>query len=111
MAGEFDRLSDDIATFKKRFEGGVADLKPATFGLAIGDYEAIQERLSRIGSYAQLLYATDMTDTAVGQFSQNTREKLNDLSADLLFFTLELNRIEDADLTPMLENARSAMRY
>ena len=110
IAGEFDRLSDDIATFKKRFEGGVADLKPATFGSAIGDFEAIQERLWRIGSYAQLLYATDMTDTEVGQFSQNTREKLNDLSADLLFFTLELNRIKDADLTPMLEDA-SVLHY
>ncbi len=110
IASEFDRLSDDVAAFKKRFEGGVADLAPATFGSAIIEYEAIQERLWRIGSFAQLLYATDMTDTSVGQFSQNTREKLNDISADLLFFTLELNRIEDADLAPMLEDA-AASRY
>ena len=102
FAKDFDRLASDVASFKQSYESRVADLEPSVLGAAIGEYEAIDEQLGRISSYAQLLYATDMTDAAVGQFFQNTRERLNDISADLLFFTLELNRIEDGKLEPML---------
>ena len=110
IESDLDRSAGDVAAFKKRYEGQVAALKSAAFGAAIVEYEAIQERLWRVASYAQLLYATDMTDTAIGQFYQNIRERLNDISADLLFFTLEMNRIEEADLGPMLEDT-SAARY
>ena len=110
FAADLDRLAEDVAAFKDRYEGRVAALDSAAFGSAIAGYEKIDEGLGRISSYAQLLYATDMTDAAIGQFFQNTRERLNDISADLLFFALELNRIEDADLEGML-GAAGVARY
>jgi len=39
-----------------------------------------------------------MTDAETGRFFQNMQEKVNSISTELLFFTLELNRIADAEL-------------
>ncbi len=105
LANDFDRLVRDVAAFKDRYEGKVAELEPLLLRTAIAEYEAIEEGLGRISSYAQLLYVTDMTDAAASRFFQNTRERLNDISADLLFFTLELNRVEDGDLERLLADA------
>ena len=99
---DFRQLADDVLGFKERYEGRVGGLGASTLGVAIAQYEAIEECLGRISSYAQLLYATDMTDAAVSQFFQNTRERLNDISADLLFFTLELNRIDEVHIEQLL---------
>ena len=107
---DFGRVADDVAAFKERYEGQVADLDSSTLGGAITEYEAIEESLGRLSSYAQLLYSTDMTDSAVSQFFQNTREGLNDISADLLFFTLELNRIDEAHIEHLLTDSDVA-RY
>ena len=110
FAGDLDRLTEEVSAFKDRYEGRVAELDAAALGSAISEYEAIDEGLGRVSSYAQLLYATDMTDAAVGQFFQNTRERLNDISADLLFFTLEINRIDEADFDALLGDGQVA-RY
>ena len=107
---DFGRLADDVAEFKERYEGQVADLNAPAVGRAISEYEAIEEGLGRLSSYAELLYAADMTDAEVSQFFQNTRERLNDISANLLFFTLELNRIDEAHIEHLLADSAIA-RY
>ena len=49
-------------------------------------------KISRIarqaGSYAQLLYAGDMSKPEIARFYQNIQETLTNISSDLLFFTL-----------------------
>ena len=54
--------------------------------------------MGRIGSYASLYYAQDMADPERGRFSQNVSETLTDIGTKLLFFRLEINKLEDADL-------------
>ena len=46
-----------------------------------------------------------MTDPETGRFFQNMQEKVNAISTVLLFFTLELNRIEDGELAAKLKDA------
>jgi oligoendopeptidase F len=88
--------------FRERFEGKLAGLGGAELGAAITAYERLQETLARIISYAYLYYAGDMSDAERGRFFQNMQEKVNDISSVLLFFTLELNRIEDKPLAEKL---------
>ena len=102
-------LADDIATsaasakaFRARHEGKLAGHDGAALAAALRDYEAIQDRLGRIVSYAQLVHARAMSDDAVGRFYQTTSERVNDITADLLFFGLELNRIDDDALQAKL---------
>ena len=49
-------------------------------------------------SYASLLYASDTSDVARAKFYGDTQERVTALTGDLLFFELELNRIDDAAL-------------
>lgn len=47
-------------------------------------------------SYSQLCYSANTTDAGIGQFYQRVTERVTDISSKLLFFTLEINRIDDA---------------
>ncbi len=69
-------------------EGGL--IKP------IRDYEALDELLGRLVSYAGLVYSGDTTDPAGAKFYGDVQQKVTDASTHVLFFTLELNRIDDA---------------
>jgi oligoendopeptidase F len=60
--------------------------------------EALDDTLGRVGSYAQLVYAGDSTDPVRAKFYGDVQERITAASLHLLFFTLELNRIEDAAL-------------
>ncbi len=91
--------------FRSRYEGKLASLSGADLAGAIRGYEKLQETLGRIMSYAYLDYCTDMTDAETGRFFQNMQEKVNGISTELLFFTLELNRLEDADIEKKLKDA------
>ncbi len=63
---------------------------------AVKRYEAVEDLLGRLMSYAGLVYSGDTTDPARAKFYGDTQERLTAASSDLLFFGLELNRIEDA---------------
>jgi len=63
---------------------------------AVQRYETIEELLGRIMSYAGLVYSGDTTDPARAKFYGDTQERLTAASSELLFFTLELNRLDDA---------------
>ena len=61
-------------------------------------YEALEDLLGRLMSYAGLVYSGDTTDPIRAKFYGDTQERLTAASTELLFFGLELNRIEDAVL-------------
>ena len=69
---------------------------------AVETFQAIDETLGRVMSYAQLLFSADSTDAAAGQFYQSMMERCTAISAHILFFRLELNRIDDAVLEAKL---------
>ncbi|HEY4041538.1 MAG TPA: M3 family oligoendopeptidase [Rhodopila sp.] len=80
--------------------GKLAALSGADLAAAIAEYEQIQEMLGRVASYAQLLFAGDSTDPAIGRFYQTVNERVTAIGSDLIFFTLELNRLDE----PVLES-------
>jgi len=109
--------------FAARYKGNLATLDGAGLALALKDYEALSDLLGRIGSYAQLHYVGDTTDAARAKFYGDVNAKLTDISTLLLFFELELNRLDDAALEkamvvpalahyrPWIENLRKEKPY
>ncbi len=62
-------------------------------------YEAIEDVLGRLISYAGLLYAGDSIDPARGQvLRRHAGAHHRSVTLHLLFFQLELNRLEDSVL-------------
>ena len=103
VGADLDRSAREAKAFRGEFEGKLASLSGAALGAAIGRYETIEERLGRLQSFAQLAYAADMSDAELGRFQQTVLERSTDISAELLFFALELNRIDDAALAAQLQ--------
>ncbi|MGE5146616.1 MAG: M3 family oligoendopeptidase [Candidatus Eiseniibacteriota bacterium] len=107
---DLDGTEAGAVAFRDRYQGKLATLDGAALGAAIADYEKIDEVLARIMSYASLVYAGNMADPAIGRFYQTMQERVTAISTHLLFFTLELNRLDDAVLEKQLA-APEAARY
>ena len=99
---------DDLAYCReksKAFEavnsGKLADIlrkNPRDLSLVIAEYEMLEERMGRIISYAGLLYASDTTNPEFAKFYGDAQEEMTMAGSHLLFFTLELNRLDDNEL-------------
>jgi oligoendopeptidase F len=99
----------DAAGFEASHKGRLADLSGAELAAAIRTYERIEEVLGRVMSYAQLLFSADSTDPAQGKFYQTMSERVTDIGTHLLFFTLEINRIEETALQEKLQDPALAV--
>jgi len=104
LGRDLETARDDARGFRQDFEGKLAGLDGDALAGAIRRYEAMQDCIGRIISYAQLVYAENMTDAKHAQFYQSMQERVTDISVDTLFFTLEINRIEDARLNAQLKS-------
>jgi len=98
LAADLDAAARDAETFEGRYKGKLATLDGAGLAAAIAEYERLEEILGRVMSYAGLSYAADMSDPETGRFYQAMQERATDTSSHLLFFTLEINALEVADL-------------
>jgi oligoendopeptidase F len=112
---DLDRADAECVAFEERYRGKLAAIAAAldagsALAEAVERYEAIDELLGKLASYAGLLYAANTTDPGRGKFYGDVRDRLTAASSHLLFFTLELNRIEEAALEPALADPRLA-RY
>jgi oligoendopeptidase F len=101
---------EDCAAFERDFKGRLAEMAGGGgLAKAVKRYEAIEDRLGRLYSYASLLYAGDTSDPARAKFYGDVQERITNASIHLLFFTLELNRIDDAVLDSAM--ADPALRH
>ncbi|WP_417796163.1 M3 family oligoendopeptidase [Terasakiella pusilla] len=95
-------------SFAATYQGKLAELDGKTFAQSLKDFEALEDVLGRIVSYAQLLYAGDNTDGKIAQFYQNMQEEITNLSSLILFYTLEINKLDDAVLEDLLKDEAAA---
>jgi oligoendopeptidase F len=98
---DLDRIDADSLAFEEAYKGKLAELARSPAGgaglaEAVRRYEALDDLIGRLTSYAGLVRASDLTDPARAKFSGDVRERVTAASTHLLFFTLELNRIDDA---------------
>ena len=87
-----DRYAGALAKLLDGGKGGAA------LAEAVRQFEALNDTLGRVASYASLLYAADTSDPKRQKFFGDIQEKITAISSKLLFFPLELNRLDDAAL-------------
>ncbi len=110
LEADVQSANDDSEAFRERYENRLAALSGAELAQSISAYEKILDRLYKVMSYAQLLHAGDVSNADVGRFYQTLQERVTTITSITLFFTLELNQIEDTRLTDQLNDAELA-RY
>jgi len=109
LQADLDAARAAATAFRDRHLDRVATLSGPELGAAIAEFEGLSETLYRAMSFAQLLHAADQTDAEIGRFHQGVQEAITDISSGLLFFTLEINRIEDDDLAERLQAPEAAV--
>ena len=88
----FDALAAD---FRGRYFKKIATLSPDQLLAAVREYETLQTTMAKPFCYAHLLFAGDSSDDAILSLAQRCSELGNRLSQQLLFFDLELMKLDD----------------
>jgi oligoendopeptidase F len=100
----------ECAAFEQDYKGKLAALAAGEeagkrLAEAVSRFEALDDKLGRLISYASLTYAGNTSDPKIAKFYGDVQERLTSASIHLLFFTLELNRVDDAVLDAAMRDA------
>ncbi|HTZ66207.1 MAG TPA: M3 family oligoendopeptidase, partial [Roseiarcus sp.] len=103
FAADLERAEGEAKLFAESYRGKLAELTDwpdagETLAEAVKAYESMQDLTGRIMAYASLLYASDTSNPRIAKFYADAQERLTALAGDLLFFELELNRLDDDKL-------------
>ncbi|UHS62225.1 M3 family oligoendopeptidase [Agrobacterium vaccinii] len=103
-----EKAASDAKAFEAKWKGKLEAAAKLSgdqgLGAALKEYEALDDLLGRIGSFAGLTYFSDTSNPANGKIYGDAQSKLTEMSSNLLFFALELNRIEDATIDAAIAN-------
>jgi oligoendopeptidase F len=93
----------ECVAFEKAYKGTLDKIATSAaagreLAEAVKRYEKIDDVAGRLGSYAGLLHAGDAANPVLSKFYGDMQERLTAAYLHLLFFTLELNRVDDAVL-------------
>ncbi|GAB4235393.1 MAG: M3 family oligoendopeptidase [Methyloligellaceae bacterium] len=111
LAADLKKAEEDAGAFHKAYQGKLAGLargQGGSLAQALKDYEALQDLIGRLASYAGLLYAANTSDPARAKFYGDIQGQLTSITTQLLFFPLEFNRLEDAVLEAALKDPELA---
>ena len=111
IARDLAWIAGECAGFAERFEGRLSGLTGDGLLAAIRGFEAILRCQRRVGLYAALRFRQDTLDAGRGKFLADTRTALTEATRPLVFFTLELNRLDDAALAERLGASAGLRRY
>ena len=104
-------LEEECASFAGDYEGKLETLDAEGLLNCVLRNEKISGIAGRIMSYAGLRYYQLTTDGARAKFMSDMQEKITNFTTPLVFFTLELNRLDDAHLDRLLAANAELARY
>ncbi len=111
LSRDLDWLQKECAGFAADYEGKLADLDADGLLTCVHRNEKINNIAGRIMSYAGLRYYQLTTDADRAKFLSDVQEKVTVFTTPLVFFTLEINRIEDATLDALFAANADLARY
>ena len=104
-------LEKECQSFAADYEGKLAALGAEALLTCVQRQEKINAISGRIMSYAGLRYYQLTTDGKRTKFMSDLQVKITDFSTPLVFFTLELNRLDDEHLDSLLAQNADLARY
>ncbi|MDY6860505.1 MAG: M3 family oligoendopeptidase [Pseudomonadota bacterium] len=104
-------LEKACADFAADYEGRLAALDAKGMLECVLRYEKIDVIGGRIMSFAGLRYYQNTMDSGRAKFFSDCQDKITTFTTPLVFFTLEINRIEDAKLDALFAANAELARY
>jgi len=97
--------------FAARYEGKLATLDAAAMLDCVKAYEAIDIVAGRLMSFAGLRYYQNTMDSDRAKFMADTQDKVTDHTTALVFFSLEVNRLDEDRLAHLMAGNADLARY
>lgn len=111
LKADLGRLAELCESFAADFAGKLPEGDATTLLDAINRYETIQITAGRIGAYSGLRFQQNMSDPERTKFQSDMDEAINNATAHLVFFSLEVNQIDDDRLAEMLKENTDLARF
>ncbi len=108
---DLEWLESECAAFAADYEGKLAELDAAGLLACVQRNEKINAIAGRIMSFAGLRYYQLTTDADRAKFLSDMQEKITVFTTPLVFFTLEINRIDDDALAAHFKSNTDLARY
>jgi oligoendopeptidase F len=108
---DMDWLEQACASFASDYEGKLADLDAGAMLECVLRYEKIDLIAGRIMSFIGLRYYQVTTDADRAKAMSDAQDKITTYTTPLVFFSLEVNRIEDATLEGWFAENADLARY
>lgn len=108
---DLDWLEQACASFASEYEGALSDLDAKGFLECVLRQEKINQVAGRVMSYAGLRYYQLTTDADRAKFMSDAQEKITNFTTPLVFFTLEINRLDDNHLDELYVQNADLARY
>ena len=104
-------LDKECAKFESDFKNKLSKLSAQNFLKCILRYEKIQNISGRIMSFAGLKYYQSTTDPKRAKFLADMQDKITVSSSKLVFFSLEINNIDNKKINSLLKGDVQLSRF
>ena len=111
LSDDLNWLETECAAFAADYEGKLAGLSAADMFICVTRKEKISTIGGRIMSYAGLRYYQMTTDGERSKFLSDCQERITKFTSPLVFFSLELNCIEDDHIEELFAQNTALARY
>jgi len=115
FTSDMEKAGKNAIAFEEKWKGKLAEASTKTgadgIGQALKEYEALDDIIGRLGSFAGLTYFSDTTSPVNGKLYGDVQARITEFSGHLLFFALELNRIDDAVIDACMASDPAAGHY
>mgnify|MGYP000114855323 FL=1 len=81
--------------FSKKWKGKIKDLNSEEFVDCIDQYQNLNEKIYKIGTHSNLIFATNMEDPEISRYNSSISDEVTEIFSSLIFVTLELSKIND----------------
>ncbi len=109
---DLEKAKQETKDFEKSYKDKLAEIaKNGSLIDVIIFYENLSDLIGRIGSFAYLTYVQNTADPERAKFLGDTQEALTNLSTNLIFFSLELNQIDEEVLQEAFDKDKKLARY
>ncbi len=111
MKRDQEQITQQITQFTDAYRGKINTAAGVVIYEGIQRYEQLQDRLGKLSSYGDLLFATASATPEVVACYQNVSEYVSEQASALVFFTLELNLLPEEQLRTAYESHPPLLNY
>ncbi|RNC79948.1 MAG: M3 family oligoendopeptidase [Balneola sp.] len=103
-----ESLLNEADAFASKYKGRISALSVEEFKSMLQEYESLQDKGGKIGSFAYLQWSTDTTNSEYGKLVQESNELGSELSQKLVFLQVEWLQINTEQAQKLIDTPELA---